>query len=118
MTRALAAIREVGIPRLLIALFLAALFAVALATRMNLPILITDSITRIARNGVLVLALLLAIVWLCAGIAALVIAFQDRRVLLGFLGLFAIVYAMLWFRVFARARLVRLSELALPWRIR
>jgi simple sugar transport system permease protein len=61
MTRALAAIREVGIPRLLIALFLAALFAVALATQMNLPILITDSITRIARNGVLVLALLPAI---------------------------------------------------------
>jgi len=56
-----AAIREIGIPRLLIALFLAALFAVAVATKMNLPILISDSISRIARNGILVLALLPAI---------------------------------------------------------
>lgn len=54
-------VREIGIPRLLIAAFLVGLFAVAVATDMNLAILITDSITRVARNGILVLALLPAI---------------------------------------------------------
>ena len=54
-------VREIGIPRLLIAAFLVGLFAVAVATDMNLTILITDSITRVARNGILVLALLPAI---------------------------------------------------------
>lgn len=56
-----AALREIGLPRLLIAAFLAALFAVAIATKMNLPILIEDCIARVARNGILVLALLPAI---------------------------------------------------------
>ena len=56
-----AAIREIGLPRLLIAAFLAALFAVAVATKMNLAILIEDCIARVARNGILVLALLPAI---------------------------------------------------------
>jgi simple sugar transport system permease protein len=55
------AIREIGLPRLLIALFLAALFAVAFATRMDIRMLLTDCITRVARNGILVLALLPAI---------------------------------------------------------
>jgi len=64
------------------------------------------------------IALLLAIVWLCAGIAGMFLAFVHGHFLLAFLALFALVYAMLWLRVFARARLVRLSELALPWRIR
>ena len=56
-----AALREFGLPRLLIAAFLAALFAVAIATRMNLAILIGDCVARVARNGILVLALLPAI---------------------------------------------------------
>ena len=56
-----AAIREVGIPRLMIAGFLVVLFAVAVATRMDLRGLISDSITRVGRNGILVLALLPAI---------------------------------------------------------
>jgi simple sugar transport system permease protein len=56
-----AAIREIGLPRLLIAAFLAALFAVAVATKMNMAILIEDCIARVARNGILVLALLPAI---------------------------------------------------------
>ena len=64
------------------------------------------------------IALLLAIVWLCAGIAGMFLAFVHGHFLLAFLALFALVYAMLWLRVFARARLVRLSELALPRRIR
>jgi simple sugar transport system permease protein len=61
MSRLRGAVREIGIPRLLIAAFLAALFAVAVATDMNLAILVTDSIVRVARNGILVLALLPAI---------------------------------------------------------
>lgn len=61
MDRVRGAVREIGIPRLLIAAFLVALFAVAVATDMNLGILVTDSIVRVARNGILVLALLPAI---------------------------------------------------------
>ena len=59
--RVRALLREAGIPRLLIAAFVVALFTVAAATHMNLADLITDSIVRVARNGVLVLALLPAI---------------------------------------------------------
>lgn len=55
------AIREIGLPRLLIALFLVALFAVAFATHMDIRMLLSDCITRVARNGILVLALLPAI---------------------------------------------------------
>jgi len=59
--RARETLREVGIPRLLIGLFLLLLFAVALATRMDLAALITDCVLRIARNGLIVLALLPAV---------------------------------------------------------
>lgn len=55
------AIRELGVPRLLIAGFVAVLFATAVATHMDIGSLVTDSIVRVARNGVLVLALLPAI---------------------------------------------------------
>jgi len=54
-------LREFGIPRLLIAVFLAVLFGVAVATHMDLRGLISDSIVRVGRNGILVLALLPAI---------------------------------------------------------
>ncbi len=55
------AIREMGVPRLLIAGFVVALFATAIATHMDIGGLVTDSIVRVARNGILVLALLPAI---------------------------------------------------------
>ena len=54
-------VRELGVPRILIGVFLASLFGVAFATHMDLPALITDSLLRVARNGVLVLALLPAV---------------------------------------------------------
>ena len=54
-------LREIGIPRLLIALFLVLLFGIAVATRMDIPGLVTDSLLRVARNGLLVLALLPAV---------------------------------------------------------
>jgi simple sugar transport system permease protein len=54
-------LQEIGIPRLLIGVFLLVLFAVAVATRMDVPGLISDSLLRVGRNGILVLALLPAI---------------------------------------------------------
>jgi simple sugar transport system permease protein len=54
-------LKDAGVPRLLIGAFVIVLFAVAVATKMHLPSLITDSIVRVARNGILVLALLPAI---------------------------------------------------------
>jgi simple sugar transport system permease protein len=54
-------LREIGVPRLLIAGFLALLLGVAVATHMNLAGLLTDSLLRVGRNGLLVLALLPAI---------------------------------------------------------
>lgn len=54
-------IKEIGIPRLLIGVFLLLLFAVAIVKHMNVPGLVTDCLLRIGRNGILVLALLPAI---------------------------------------------------------
>ena len=54
-------LREIGIPRLVIGIFLLGLFGIAVATHMDLRGLITDSLLRVARNGLLVLALLPAI---------------------------------------------------------
>jgi simple sugar transport system permease protein len=54
-------LREIGFPRVLIALFLVVLFGIAIATRMNIAGLVTDSLLRIGRNGLLVLALLPAV---------------------------------------------------------
>jgi len=54
-------VREIGIPRVLIAGFLVLLFAVAIFKQMDVPSLISDSLLRVGRNGLLVLALLPAI---------------------------------------------------------
>src|SRR5262245_36110309 len=54
-------VREIGIPRLLIGLFLILLFAVAVFTHMDLTDLLADSLLRVGRNGLLVLALLPAV---------------------------------------------------------
>ena len=53
--------RKAGIPRIVIGAFVIALFGIAIVTRMDVAGLITDSLSRIARNGLLVLALLPAI---------------------------------------------------------
>jgi simple sugar transport system permease protein len=55
------ALRAAGFPRLVIGFFLVVLFSVAIATHMDVPGLLTDSLARVARNGLLVLALLPAI---------------------------------------------------------
>ena len=51
-------VRELGLPRLLIAAFVIVLFIVAAVTHMDLNSLVTDSLLRVGRNGLLVLALL------------------------------------------------------------
>jgi len=61
VSRVRALARAAGVPRLVIGFFLVVLFAIAVATRMDVPGLLTDSLARIARNGLLVLALLPAI---------------------------------------------------------
>ena len=53
--------REIGVPRVMIGAFLATLFVVALVKRMDVATLLSDSLLRIGRNGLLVLALLPAI---------------------------------------------------------
>jgi hypothetical protein len=63
-------------------------------------------------------ALVLAIIWCCAGVAGMVVALTDGRPLLVLLSLFALCYATLWFRAVIRSRLVSWKELALPWRAR
>jgi len=54
-------VREIGIPRLLIGVFLVLLLVVAVVTRMDLRSLLSDSLLRVGRNGLLVLALLPAV---------------------------------------------------------
>ncbi len=54
-------IKKIGIPRLTIGGFLLVLFAVATVTRMDVSTLVEDSLHRIGRNGLLVLALLPAV---------------------------------------------------------
>lgn len=78
-------VAEIGIPRLLIFLFLIALLVTAVITRMDLASLLTDSLVRAGRNGILVLALLPAVqggvglnfglpLGICCGLVGCVIA--------------------------------------------
>jgi len=61
-------------------------------------------------------ALALALVWLCAGIWGIVLGFTHGQLLLTIVAVFAILYAVLWFRVVARSRLLTWRELVAPWR--
>jgi hypothetical protein len=56
------------------------------------------------------------VVWLGAGVAGIVLGLIHGRLLLVVLALFAISYAVLWFRVVARSRLLTWRELVVPWR--
>jgi len=62
------------------------------------------------------IALALAVVWLGAGGAGIVLGLMHGQLLLVVLALFAIAYAVLWFRVAVRSRLLTWRELAVPWR--
>jgi simple sugar transport system permease protein len=59
--RVRARLLEMGVPRLIITAFLVFLFLVAAVTGMDLANLVSQSLDRVARNGILVLALLPAI---------------------------------------------------------
>ena len=62
------------------------------------------------------IALALAFVWLGAGVVGIVLGLINDLVLLVGLALFAISYAVLWFRVVTRSRLLTWRELIVPWR--
>jgi len=61
-------------------------------------------------------ALGLAIVWLGAGIAGVAFGVGRGQVVLAFVGLAAVAYGLLWFRVAARSKLLSWRELIAPWR--
>ena len=62
-------------------------------------------------------ALALAFVWLGLGVVGVVFSLVQRRLLIAVLSSLAIGYAVLWFRVFARSRLLTWREIAAPWRV-
>ena len=65
-----------------------------------------------------VVALFLATVWLCGGVAGVVLGYIHDRWLLMSIGVLALWYALLWSRVVARSQLLTWRELAVPWRRR
>jgi simple sugar transport system permease protein len=99
-------LREIGIPRLLIAAFLLLLFAAAVIKHMDIPGLVTDSILRVGRNGLLVLALLPAVqgglglnfglpLGIMCGLVGCVITINSGLVGWSMLGLSALIGALL-----------------------
>jgi hypothetical protein len=62
-------------------------------------------------------ALALAFVWLGLGVVGVVFSLVQRRLVIALLSSLAIGYAVLWFRVFARSRLLTWREIAAPWRV-
>lgn len=121
-TRVRSGIASFGLPRLLIIAFLALLLGVAVSRRMNLSILLSDSLLRIGRNGILVLALLPGIqggiglnfglpVGILAGLLGCVLALQvgaggwGGLVLAAFLGfLFSLPAGWLYGRLLNRVK--------------
>jgi hypothetical protein len=63
-------------------------------------------------------AVILALVWACAGIAGLVVAYVYGRRMAAVVAFFALWYAVLWVRVVVHARLLTWSQVATPWRAR
>jgi hypothetical protein len=69
-------------------------------------------------NGInRVFALVIALVWLAAGVTGLLLGISYSRWLLVGCAFFAIGYAFLWLRVVVRARLLAWHELIAPWRV-
>lgn len=59
----------------------------------------------------------LALVWLGAGFAALVVAVNTSQWLPGVIGFAALWYALLWVRVVRLGRLLTVRETLIPWRV-
>ena len=60
---------------------------------------------------------LLALVWLGAGFAAVVVAVSTARWLPGVLGVAALGYGLLWVRVMRLGRQLTVREALMPWRV-
>jgi hypothetical protein len=60
---------------------------------------------------------LLALVWIAAGFASIVIAVIGSRWLTGLIGLTAIGYGLLWVRVMRLGRRLTVREAFMPWRL-
>jgi hypothetical protein len=65
-----------------------------------------------------VVALVLAVIWLVAGLAGFVAGITYGRWLLGVLGLLALAYAALWLRVVMQSRLLTWRGIMTRWRSR
>ena len=63
-----------------------------------------------------IVASLLAVAWLCAGIAAIVLAIVARRWLFALAGVGALWYGVLWVRVALEGRQLNGREALMPWR--
>jgi hypothetical protein len=63
-----------------------------------------------------VVALVLALVWLGTGIIGIVLGVVHGQWLLVAVAIFAIWYAVVWFRIVARSRLLKWRELIAQWR--
>ncbi len=73
---------------------------------------------RVLRRYERLLAVILAVVWIGGGIAALVIGIARNGWAVMAMALLAIGYGVVWLRVAARARLYEPGELLMPWRAR
>jgi len=65
-----------------------------------------------------VVAAMLALVWACIALGGFIVAYASGRWVVGLAAVFALGYAGLWVRVVARGRLLKWSEVAVPWRTR
>jgi predicted phage tail protein len=68
-------------------------------------------------RSVRIVGALLASVWICAGVAAIVVGAGARRWLLVVLGLAAIWYGVIWADVARKGRRITTREALTPWRL-
>jgi len=64
------------------------------------------------------IAAILALIWACAGVGGLVVAYVYGTGVAAVAAVLALWYAALWIRVVVHARLLAWSEVAMPWRAR
>lgn len=71
-----------------------------------------------SRRTTRVVAASLALIWLGAGLTALVLAVLPRRWLLAFVGIGALWYGALWVQVARKGRRLTSKEARVPWRMK
>jgi hypothetical protein len=62
------------------------------------------------------IALILALIWLCGGVAGLMLGFIHRRWLLVSISPFALLYSGAWIGVAIRGQLLTWKKVVAPWR--